>query len=42
MFTGSRSKMEGFVNPGWMKSLAWLISLIIISLNVYLLYQTLI
>jgi manganese transport protein len=41
MFTGSKGKMEGFVNPRWLKLLAWLISLIIIGLNLYLLYNTL-
>lgn len=39
-FTSDKLKMGRFVNPGWLKVLAWTISAIIISLNVYLLFQT--
>jgi len=41
VFTGSGAKMGEFANPQWMKALAWIITLIIIALNGYLLYQTL-
>jgi manganese transport protein len=40
MFTGDRHKMGQFVNPGWVKVLAWSVAVIIGALNVYLLYQT--
>jgi manganese transport protein len=40
MFTSDKRKMGEFVNPGWLKSLAWLIAIIIIGLNGYLLYTT--
>jgi manganese transport protein len=39
-FTSDRSKMGEFVNPLWVKVLAWAVALIIAALNVYLLYQT--
>ena len=34
IFTGDRRKMGGFVNPGWLKMLAWLTAALIIGLNV--------
>lgn len=40
MFTSDKTKMEEFVNPFWLKVAVWLISGIIIVLNLYLLYQT--
>jgi manganese transport protein len=40
MFTCDRSKMGVFVNPGWLKQLAWATAGIIIVLNVWLLYLT--
>jgi len=40
MFTGDPHKMGPFVNPFWMKALAWSVAVIIAALNVYLLYQT--
>jgi len=40
MFTSDRSKMGTFVNPGWVKELAWAVALVIAALNVYLLWQT--
>jgi manganese transport protein len=40
LFTSDRRKMGIFVNPGWLKSLAWVVSAIIIVLNLYLLGQT--
>ena len=40
MFTGDRLKMAQFVNKLWLKAVAWVISFIIILLNLYLLYQT--
>ncbi len=36
-FTSDRKLMGGFVNPAWMKALAWAISAIIIALNLKLL-----
>jgi manganese transport protein len=39
-FTGSRRKMGAFVAPLWMRSLAWVVAVIIGALNVWLLYQT--
>jgi len=39
-FTSDRHKMGEFVNPGWVKALAWSVAVIIGALNVYLLYQT--
>jgi manganese transport protein len=40
MFTGDPHKMGPFVNPRWVKVLAWTVAIIIAALNVYLLYQT--
>jgi len=40
-FTSDRHKMGAFVNPGWVKVLAWSVTVIIGALNIYLLYQTL-
>ncbi|MBS1492786.1 MAG: Nramp family divalent metal transporter [Bacteroidetes bacterium] len=42
MFTGDKKKMGPFVNKPYVKIIAWLISVIILSLNVYLLYETMI
>jgi manganese transport protein len=39
MFTSDPHKMGPFVNPRWMKALAWSIAVIIAALNVYMLYQ---
>jgi manganese transport protein len=39
-FTSDPRKMGRFVNPGWVKALAWSVAVIIGALNVYLLYQT--
>jgi len=39
-FTSDPHKMGGFVNPRWMKVLAWTVAVIIALLNVWLLYQT--
>jgi manganese transport protein len=41
MFTSDPHKMGPFVNPPWVKVLAWSVAVIIAALNVYLLYQTL-
>ena len=38
--TGNKAKMGVFVNRMWLKIAAWVVSFIIISLNVYLLFQT--
>src|SRR6058998_1523514 len=40
MFTSDKLKMGEFVNPLWIKMLAWLIAVIIASLNAWLLVQT--
>jgi manganese transport protein len=40
MFTSSRLKMGEFVNPAWLKVLAYLVASVIASLNVWLLFQT--
>jgi manganese transport protein len=37
VFTGNREKMGRFVNPGWIKALAWTSAAIIVILNVKLL-----
>ncbi len=39
-FTGDKEKMGQFVNKPWLKITAYAISIIIISFNAYLLYQT--
>jgi manganese transport protein len=40
MFTGEKKKMGKFTNSIFVKSAAWVISLIIISLNAFLLFET--
>lgn len=40
-FTSEKAQMGAFVNPGWVKGLAWTVAVIIATLNVWLLYQTL-
>jgi manganese transport protein len=40
MFTSSRLKMGEFVNPAWLKLLAYVVASLIASLNVWLLFQT--
>jgi manganese transport protein len=40
MFTSDRRKMGEFVNPPWVKALAYLVATIIASLNAWLLVQT--
>lgn len=39
MFTSDKLKMGEFVNPTWLKLLAWGIAIVIAVLNVYLLFQ---
>jgi len=39
-FTGDPAKMGEFVNPRWVKILAWTVAIIIAGLNAYLLVQT--
>ena len=41
MFTSNRRLMGEFVNPLWLKSLAWSVALVIVGLNAWLLLQTL-
>ncbi|HEY9711772.1 MAG TPA: Nramp family divalent metal transporter [Oculatellaceae cyanobacterium] len=40
MFTSSSRLMGDFVNPFWLKTLSWIVTLIIVGLNVWLLLQT--
>ena len=40
MFTSSKLKMGEFVNPAWVKVLAYLVATLIASLNIWLLFQT--
>ena len=40
MFTSDKLKMGEFVNKPALKIIAWIISIIIVVLNLYLLYQT--
>ncbi|MSR22052.1 MAG: divalent metal cation transporter [Gemmatimonadetes bacterium] len=39
MFTSDRAKMGEFVNPGWLKALAYLVAVVIAGLNGWLLMQ---
>jgi manganese transport protein len=39
MFTSDRGKMGPFVNPRWVKVLAWVVAVIIALLNAWLLVQ---
>jgi manganese transport protein len=41
MFTSDKVKMGEFVNPVWLKILAYIVALVIASLNIWLLFQTL-
>ena len=41
-FTSSAAKMGPFVNPLWIKVLAWTVAVVIAALNVWLLYQTIV
>jgi manganese transport protein len=40
IFTSDRHKMGEFVNPGWLKAVAWMVAIVIAVLNVYLLWKT--
>jgi manganese transport protein len=40
MFTSDKLKMGEFVNPGWLKALAYATASVIAALNVWLLFQT--
>ncbi|PWK15646.1 Nramp family divalent metal transporter [Tumebacillus permanentifrigoris] len=40
-FTSDKKKMGEFVNPLWLKILAWTVAVVIAGLNLYLLYGTL-
>jgi manganese transport protein len=40
MFTGSKLKMGEFVNKLWLKVLIWIIAVVIMALNLYLLFET--
>jgi manganese transport protein len=39
-FTSDRAKMGSFVNPGWLKLIAWSTAVVIAALNAWLLVQT--
>ena len=39
LFTGERAKMGRFVNPGWIKVIAWISAAIIVVLNLKLLFD---
>jgi manganese transport protein len=39
MFTSSKLKMGEFVNPAWLKAMAYLVAVVIAGLNVWLLFQ---
>jgi len=39
MFTSDKAKMGRFVSPLWMRALAWVVSMVIAILNVWMLYQ---
>jgi manganese transport protein len=39
-FTSDKAKMGPFVNPAWVKVLAWTVAVVIAVLNVFLLYRT--
>lgn len=41
MFTSDRRLMGEFVNPLWLKLLAWTVAIVIAGLNIWLLVQTL-
>jgi manganese transport protein len=40
MFTSNKLKMGEFVNPTWLKVMAYMVATVIASLNVWLLFQT--
>jgi manganese transport protein len=40
LFTSDKLKMGRFANPGWLKTLAWAVTAVIVCLNCYLLFQT--
>jgi len=42
MFTSDRRKMGNFVNSTWLKILSWFVTAVIIILNAYLLWETII
>jgi manganese transport protein len=40
MFTSNRRLMGEFVNPPWLKAIAWVVAIVIAGLNIWLLLQT--
>lgn len=40
-FTSDKKKMGEFSNPSWLSILAWIVAILIVGLNAYLLYSTL-
>jgi manganese transport protein len=41
MFTSDRAKMGSFASPLWLKSLGWMVSIVIAALNAWMLFQLL-
>jgi len=41
MFTSDRAKMGSFASPWWLKSLGWMVSIVIAALNAWMLFQLL-
>ncbi|MFN8354029.1 MAG: Nramp family divalent metal transporter [Spirosomataceae bacterium] len=41
LFTSNKTKMGAFVNSGWLTMLSWIVTIVIIVLNGYLLWDTL-
>lgn len=41
LFTNDKNKMNSFVNSRWLKATAWIVSAVILALNLYLLWDTL-
>ena len=39
MFTSDRAKMGSFASPWWLKSLGWMVSIVIAALNAWMLFQ---
>jgi manganese transport protein len=40
LFTSDKAKMGAFVNPAWLKALAWFVTALIIALNAWLLVES--
>jgi manganese transport protein len=40
IFTSDKARMGAFVNPKWLTAVAWVVAIVIGSLNAWLLVQT--